>query len=150
VLAIQCVNHVFNEGLELKGKIVALASSILLAGSVAYAQKPEARALWVTRFDYDSEAKIARIMETAARAHFNIVYFQARAASDAYYRSTIEPCAALLCGKLGGTPTWDPLEVAVREGHRRGLQVHAYLNALTGRAMPGIRVTCCSIIQSGS
>jgi uncharacterized lipoprotein YddW (UPF0748 family) len=141
VLAIQCVNHVFNEGLELKGKIVALASSILLAGSVAYAQKPEARALWVTRFDYDSEAKIARIMETAARAHFNIVYFQARAASDAYYRSTIEPCAALLCGKLGGTPTWDPLEVAVREGHRRGLQVHAYLNALTGRAA-GIEGQC--------
>ena len=32
------------------------------------APRAEARALWVTRFDYDSEAKIARIMETAARA----------------------------------------------------------------------------------
>ncbi|MEO7502413.1 MAG: family 10 glycosylhydrolase, partial [Gemmatimonadaceae bacterium] len=31
------------------------------------------------------------------------------------------------------TPSYDPLEVAVREGHRRGLQVHAYLNALSGR-----------------
>jgi uncharacterized lipoprotein YddW (UPF0748 family) len=93
----------------------------------------EGRAIWVTRFDYDSEAKIAYIMETAARAHFNIVYFQARAAGDAYYRSKIEPCATLLCGKLGGTPLYDPLEVAVREGHRRGLQVHAYINALSGR-----------------
>jgi uncharacterized lipoprotein YddW (UPF0748 family) len=93
----------------------------------------EGRALWVTRFDYDSEAKIAYIMETAARAHFNIIYFQARAAADAYYRSSIEPCATLLCGRLGGTPSYDPLEVAVREGHRRGLQVHAYLNALSGR-----------------
>lgn len=113
----------------------------MLALSAAHAQKPEARALWVTRFDYDSEAKIARIMETAGRAHFNIIYFQARAASDAFYRSSIEPCAALLCGKLGGTPTYDPLEVAVREGHRRGLQVHAYLNALTGRAA-GIEGQC--------
>ena len=94
----------------------------------------EARALWVTRFDYDSEAKIAKIMEVAGKANFNIVYFQARAAGDAYYRSEIEPCAARLCGKLGGTPTYDPLEVAVREGHKHGLQVHAYLNALTGRA----------------
>lgn len=32
----------------------------------------------VTRFDYDSEAKIAYIMETAARAHFNMIYFHAR------------------------------------------------------------------------
>jgi uncharacterized lipoprotein YddW (UPF0748 family) len=101
----------------------------------------EGRALWVTRFDYNSEAKIAYIMETAARAHFNIIYFQARAAGDAYYRSTIEPCAALLCGILGGTPSYDPLEVAVREGHRRGLQVHAYLNALTGQPA-GIEGQC--------
>jgi len=106
----------------------------------------EARALWVTRFDYDSEAKIVRIMETASRAHFNIIYFQARAAGDAYYRSTIEPCAALLCGKLGGTPSYDPLEVAVREGHKRGLQVHAYLNALTGEAA-GIEGQCRALVE---
>jgi uncharacterized lipoprotein YddW (UPF0748 family) len=88
----------------------------------------------VTRYDYDSEAKIARIMDIASRANFNIIYFQVRAAGDAFYRSDIEPCAALLCGKLGGTPSYDPLEVAVREGHKHGLQVHAYLNALTGRS----------------
>jgi uncharacterized lipoprotein YddW (UPF0748 family) len=29
-------------------------------------------------------------------------------------------------------PTWDPLEVAVREAHARGLQLHAWLNALSG------------------
>jgi uncharacterized lipoprotein YddW (UPF0748 family) len=124
----------------MKRSLLALAA---FAAMPAHAQsvRPEARALWVTRFDYDSEAKITRIMETAARAHFNIIYFQARAAADAYYRSNIEPCAALLCGKLGGTPPYDPLEVAVREGHKRGLQVHAYLNALTGRAA-GIEGQC--------
>ena len=104
----------------------------------------EGRALWVTRFDYDSPAKISDIMEKAARAHFNVIYFQARAAADAYYRSSIEPCAALLCGTLGGTPSYDPLEVAVREGHRRGLQVHAYFNALTGRPA-GIEGQCRAI-----
>lgn len=126
-------------------KAVSLAISAVISITAIQAQaqsaRAEARALWVTRFDYDSEAKIARIMETAAKANFNIVYFQVRAAGDAYYRSNIEPCAARLCGKLGGTPTYDPLEVAVREGHRRGLEVHAYLNALTGRSA-GIEGEC--------
>jgi hypothetical protein len=53
------------------GKGLAIAGALWFAGSAAHAQKPEARALWVTRFDYDSEAKIARIMETAARAPGN-------------------------------------------------------------------------------
>jgi uncharacterized lipoprotein YddW (UPF0748 family) len=116
----------------------------LTGASLLHAQQlppVEARAIWVTRFDYDSEAKIKYIMKTVAKAHFNVVYFQARAAGDAYYRSTIEPCAALLCGRLGGTPAYDPLEVAVREGHRHGLQVHAYLNALSGRPA-GIEGQC--------
>ncbi len=128
----------------MKFPVISLLSLLAVAPVAAQSSRAEARALWVTRFDYDSQQKIARIMETAARAHFNIVYFQVRAAGDAYYRSTIEPCAALLCGKLGGTPTYDPLEVAVREGHRRGLQVHAYLNALTARAA-GIEGQCKSI-----
>lgn len=130
--------------MQLIRKMFAAASIAAVQGAIVppvQAQAAEARALWVTRFDYDSEAKIARIMEIAARSHFNIIYFQARGAGDSYYRSSIEPCAALLCGKLGGTPAYDPLEVAVREGHRRGLQVHAYLNALTGRAA-GIEGQC--------
>lgn len=127
-----------------------LCLSLVLCGAdLLRAQQPqivEGRAIWVTRFDYDSEAKIKYIMETAARAHFNVVYFQARAAGDAYYRSSIEPCAVRLCGRLGGTPAYDPLEVAVREGHRRGLQVHAYLNALSGRPA-GIEGQCRAMTE---
>jgi uncharacterized lipoprotein YddW (UPF0748 family) len=126
--------------------LLSLAPISSIGADSANLARPEARALWVTRFDYDSEAKITRIMDIASRAHFNIIYFQARAASDAYYRSKIEPCAALLCGKIGGTPAYDPLEVAVREGHRRGLQVHAYLNALTAQAA-GIEGQCKPIPQ---
>ena len=117
------------------------AAALCFVAMPASGQMSEARALWVTRFDYDSEAKIARIMETAAKANFNIVYFQVRASGDAYYKSDIEPCASRLCGKLGGTPKYDPLAVAVREGHKHGLQVHAYLNALTAKPA-GIEGQC--------
>ena len=117
------------------------AAALCFVATPASGQMSEARALWVTRFDYDSEAKIARIMETAAKATFNIVYFQVRASGDAYYKSDIEPCASRLCGKLGGTPKYDPLAVAVREGHKHGLQIHAYLNALTAKPA-GIEGQC--------
>ncbi len=139
VIAASSYNSVMcNRGVALTAILLASFAAVPLS---AQADRGEARALWVTRFDYDSEAKIARIMATAARANFNIIYFQARASGDAFYRSSIEPCASLLCGKLGGTPSYDPLEVAVREGHRHGLQVHAYLNALTGRPA-GIEGQC--------
>jgi uncharacterized lipoprotein YddW (UPF0748 family) len=107
----------------------------------------EARALWVSRFEYDSPAKIAAIMQKAADANFNVVYFQVRGAADAYYRSSIEPCAVGLCGRLGGTPTWDPLETAVREAHARGLQLHAWLNAFTGWGA-GSSTTCGQLTES--
>jgi len=158
------------QALKISSNIVVVSLPLLLLAQSSFSQRPEvvraqprtsesggllriagaeARALWVTRFDYDSEAKIVRIMETAARANFNIIYFQARAAGDAYYRSSIEPCATLLCGKLGGTPSYDPLEVAVREGHRQRLQVHAYLNALTAQPA-GIEGKCRPIPQPDS
>jgi len=136
------LSHVPND----PGPRGALVRSV---GGLTRVADAEARALWVTRFDYDSEAKIVRIMEVAAAANFNIIYFQARAAGDAYYRSSIEPCASLLCGRLGGTPRYDPLEVAVREGHRRGLQVHAYLNALTAQPA-GIEGRCKAVPEPDS
>lgn len=92
----------------------------------------EGRALWVNRWDYGSAATIRQVMENASRAHFNVVYFQVRGPWDARYRSQLDPCSPRLCGRLGGTPTWDPLEVAVREAHARGLQLHAWINGLSG------------------
>ncbi|MBD0319967.1 MAG: family 10 glycosylhydrolase, partial [Gemmatimonadetes bacterium] len=114
---------------------VTTAAPIVPAAEPRAAATPawaEARALWVTRFEYDSPAKIATIMQKAADANFNVVYFQVRGAADAFYRSSIEPCATGLCGRLGGTPTWDPLQTAVTEAHARGLQLHAWVNAFTG------------------
>jgi uncharacterized lipoprotein YddW (UPF0748 family) len=104
----------------------------------------EGRALWVNRFEYDSAADIARIMAQAGEAHFNIVYFQVRGAADALYRSKLEPCAVSLCGHLGGTPPYDPLEVAVTEAEKHGLEIHAWLNALS--AWPSGSADACKLL----
>ncbi|HEU0055414.1 MAG TPA: family 10 glycosylhydrolase [Longimicrobium sp.] len=116
------------------GRAAPDAPSPIAASTVETAPQPreEARALWVNRWEYGSAADIAQVMANARRGHFNIVYFQVRGPGDARYRSRLDPCSARLCGRLGGVPTWDPLEVAVREAHANGLQLHAWMNALSG------------------
>ena len=114
----------------------------------------EARALWVNRFDYTSAANIVTIFQRAASANFNIVYFQVRTAGDALYTprpgSPIEPCSPRLCGTLGGsTQPYDPLDVALREAARYGIEVHAWLNALTGWTA-GSAAACNTLVDGGS
>ncbi len=88
----------------------------------------EFRALWVTRWDYDSPEKVKTILDHAEMFGFNAVLFQVRGMADAYYNSAFEPWAKGLSGTLGVDPGWDPLEVAVAEAHERGLELHAWIN----------------------
>lgn len=112
----------------------------------------EARALWVNRFEYTTSssadaAKIASIMQKAASANFNIIYFQVRAAGDAFYSSAIEPCSPRVCGSLGGPMTVDPLAVAITEAAKYGIQVHAWLNAFTGW-ISNTEAACALLVES--
>jgi uncharacterized lipoprotein YddW (UPF0748 family) len=121
------------------GLLAATASVRRTGPAPAPASEPaiEGRALWVNRFEYDSPGDIAAIIAKAAAANFNVIYFQVRGQADAYYRSDLEPCAIRLCGKLGnGYPPYDPLEIAVREAHAQGLELHAWLNAFAAWASP--------------
>ena len=87
------------------------------------------RAIWVTRWDYKSPADIARIMENCRQVGFNTVLFQVRGQGTAHYRSRLEPWAQELGGR---DPGFDPLAVACREAHRRGLGLHAWVNVIPG------------------
>jgi uncharacterized lipoprotein YddW (UPF0748 family) len=89
---------------------------------------PEARALWVTRWDYSNLEDIQEIVNRAANANFNIVIFQVRGQADAYYHSSYEPWAERLTGTLGRDPGWDPLATAVELAHAAGLELHAWVN----------------------
>jgi len=73
-------------------------------------------------------AELIDLFDRAVAAGFNAIVFQVRPASDAVYRSTLEPWAALLTGRQGTDPGYDPLEFAVAEAHARGLELHAWIN----------------------
>ncbi|MGE0481604.1 MAG: glycoside hydrolase family 10 protein, partial [Phycisphaerae bacterium] len=85
------------------------------------------RAIWVTRFDYKSEADVQRIIRNCADAGFNQVVFQVRGNANAFYDSKLEPWAVELGGKH---PGWDPLAVAVRAARARKVGLHAWVNVM--------------------
>ncbi len=82
------------------------------------------RAVWVVREEYRSPAEITSLMESIRQAGLNTVLFQVRGNATAYYRSSIEPSA------YASDPGFDPLEIACREAHRRGLAIHAWVNVM--------------------
>ena len=88
----------------------------------------EARALWVTRWDYGSSSDVQALVENAAGAGFNMLLFQVRGAADAFYTPGLEPWSALLSGTLGQDPGWDPLQTAIEAAHAHNMELHAYVN----------------------
>ena len=51
------------------------------------------------------------------------------------YPSKLEPWSEFLTGVMGRAPEprWDPLEFAIDEAHRRGLELHAWFNPFRAR-----------------
>jgi uncharacterized lipoprotein YddW (UPF0748 family) len=84
----------------------------------------EVRGLWVVRFTMTSPEAVRRMVADAAGAGFNTLVVQVRGRGDAFYSSAIEPPAESLRGPAG----FDPLALAIEEGHRRGMAVHAWVN----------------------
>ena len=93
---------------------------------------------WPSKAGLDAttqKAELISLLDTAAATHLNAVILQVRPACDALYASKIEPWAKYLTGTMGKSPGYDPLEFAVVEAHRRGLELHAWINpfrAVTG------------------
>nr|MBC7244007.1 family 10 glycosylhydrolase [Chloroflexota bacterium] len=115
----------------------------------------EARAIWVTRFDWtcmlpdcpDGQLPgpdiIWQMVANIDAAGFNMILFQVRSQGDAFYTPGLEPWSARLTGTytatLGQNPGWDPLATLITAAHARGIQVHAYFNVYSvwsGTAAP--------------
>jgi uncharacterized lipoprotein YddW (UPF0748 family) len=60
----------------------------------------------------------------------NALFVQVRSQCDAMYASDIEPWSADLTGTQGKAPNpfWDPMQFAIEECHKRGMEFHAWLN----------------------
>ena len=100
----------------------------------------ELRGLWVAtvaNIDWPSKpgltadqqrAELVTLLDRASATGLNTIIFHVRPNADAVYRSSLEPWASMLSGTQGTDPGWDPLAFAIDESHRRGMELHAWIN----------------------
>lgn len=87
------------------------------------------RAVWVARFHYRTPDDVRTIIRNCAQLGANTVLWQVRGEGTVQYRSRFEPWSREFDYR---DPGFDPLEIAVREAHARGLRIEAWMNVLPG------------------
>lgn len=119
-----------------------LALPFWQAEEVAYAADEGLRGVWVSsvlNLDYpakpttDAEQLMAEadaILDGAAELGMNAVFLQVRPCADALYKSEIYPWSLYLTGAQDEAPAdgFDPLAYWVQGAHKRGIELHAWLN----------------------
>ncbi len=88
---------------------------------------------WPSRKGLSSEEQqreLLTILDKLVQLHMNAVILQVRPAADALYQSSIEPWSDFLTGEMGRAPEpfYDPLTFAIAESHKRGLELHVWIN----------------------
>ncbi len=110
--------------------------------TVEAAAQRELRGVWIStvaNIDYPTtqttdsnrlKAELETIMDHSQAMGFNAIFFQVRPTADAFYKSSIFPWSRYLTGKQGVAPAddFDPLAFAVEEAHKRGMELHAWIN----------------------
>ncbi|MCX7919567.1 MAG: family 10 glycosylhydrolase [bacterium] len=78
----------------------------------------------------EQQQELIKLFDLCTALNLNAVIFQVRPAGDAFYASKLEPWSVWLTGEQGKAPDpyYDPLEFAVAECHKRGLELHAWFN----------------------
>ncbi|WP_167604694.1 glycoside hydrolase family 10 protein [Maribellus sediminis] len=88
---------------------------------------------WPTKPGLNSETQkkeAIQIIETQKDLGMNAIILQIRPAADAFYASHLEPWSRYLSGSQGTAPDpyYDPLNFWIEECHKRGMELHAWLN----------------------
>lgn len=130
----------------MKHNYILLTFLFLSLTALASSPKREFRATWfTTHYAIDwpksrvstpgNASQIAQqkkemtdLLDQLKDGNLNAFCLQVRPTSDAYYTSSYEPWGQYLTGTRGKDPGYDPLQFAVEEGHKRGMEVHAWVN----------------------
>lgn len=91
----------------------------------------------------EQKAEAIELLEFLKNHNFNAVIFQARPQTDALYKSDLEPWSYYLTGEVGKAPDpyYDPLEFWIAEAHKRGLELHVWLNPYRSHHRDGGKIS---------
>ena len=126
--------------LRLLSLLILLATSLTL---FANEPKHEFRATWLatvqnidwpkTKITSDAtreqqQKELTDILDNLAAGNMHACFMQVRSLCDAMYQSSYEPWSEALTGTRGKDPGYDPLAFAIEEAHKRGLELHIWVN----------------------
>ncbi len=97
----------------------------------------------------EQKSEAVRMLDFLEDLNFNAVVFQVRPAADALYKSSYEPWSPFLTGETGKAPypLYDPLEFWISEAHRRGMELHVWLNPYRAHHTTGGKITNESMVK---
>ncbi|MEN8193145.1 MAG: family 10 glycosylhydrolase [Bacteroidota bacterium] len=101
----------------------------------------ETRAVWISTnyrldwppptFDEEEQKKsLLEIFDDIESKNLNTIYLQVRSNGTTLFQSSFEPFSPYITGKVDEFGSYDPLEFAVNEAHKRGLEIHAWINTM--------------------
>lgn len=95
------------------------------------------------------KAEAINMLNMLQENNFNAVIFQARPSADALYTSELEPWSYFLTGKTGEPPypNYDPLQFWIEESHKRGMELHVWLNPYRAHHSNGGAVSNLSMVN---
>ncbi len=119
--------------------LILFVSATLFNISARAQFERETRAVWLAtnfRLDwppntFDAEKQkqdLIQIFDNIKSKNLNTVYFQAESNGTAMFRSSYEPLSPYITGEVNGKASYDPLEFAIAQAHKRGLEIHAWVN----------------------
>ncbi len=126
--------------------VLLMVCTVFQISVFAESPKREFRATWLAAVGVDwpdnkvSSGTTAQItaqqneliayLDQLVASNQNAVCYHVRPMADAFYQSNISlvPWSHYLTGTRGKSPGYDPLAFAIEEAHKRGLEIHAWLN----------------------
>ena len=118
--------------------VILFFLSAFLSSTMAQAPKREFRGAWIQcvngQFQGIGTKKMQQTLsyqlDELQKDGVNAIIFQVRPECDALYESKIEPWSKFLSGQQGVAPSpyWDPLQWMIDECHKRGMELHAWIN----------------------
>jgi len=145
----------------LKRRIIPVLLCVVMMAFAGHAFVPasalpadELRGVWVAtllNLDYPSAQNLTAaqmreqaimILDNTKAMGMNAVFFQVRPASDALYPSDIFPWSRYISGSQGRAPSedFDALRFWIDEAHKRGIELHAWINPFRVTATAGLTI----------
>ena len=121
--------------------LLSLIFLLITFQSITAQTERETRAVWVATnfrldwppptFDQEKQKQaLIDIFDDIKSKNLNTVFFQAGINGTVLFKSSFDPYSPYITGEVDRGGAYDPLQFAIEQAHKRGLEIHAWINCI--------------------